>query len=149
MDEGDLFEAEAVTYAGARRAGWLEKSGGACRGWNRLWFILADGCLYSFGAPGDADTEGQPPRAIMPLDQGLEVRLPLGAAPGRTFDLVARSGGPVKAAKQSMRGPRTGTATVVRLRARDKLRGYRIFETCCQHVHGRSPQVTRGGHASG
>mmetsp|Transcript_4390 Transcript_4390/g.12979 ORF Transcript_4390/g.12979 Transcript_4390/m.12979 type:complete len:513 (+) Transcript_4390:1792-3330(+) len=121
MDEGDLFEAEAVRYAGARRAGWLEKGRGTCPGWHRLWFILADGCLYSFGAPSDADTEDRPPRAIVPLRQGLEIRLPLGAAPGRTFYLAARSGGPIKAAKRSVRGPHFGKATIVRLRACDSL----------------------------
>ena len=122
MDEGDLFEAEAVTFAGARYAGWLEKGGGAFRSWRRLWFILTDGCLYAFRAPGDADAEGRPPSVILPLDQGLEVHLPIGAAPGRTFDLVARSGGLIKAAKHGASGTRAGTATMVCLRARDKRR---------------------------
>ncbi|KAH8095322.1 hypothetical protein JL720_2614 [Aureococcus anophagefferens] len=96
MDEGDLYESELITYMGARKAGWLEKCNdkglfSVKHRWRKLWFVLNDGCLYYFLSPGDADVAEKPPRAIVPLDQGLEVLKPLGAAPGREFTLVART----------------------------------------------------------
>ncbi|KAJ8600739.1 hypothetical protein CTAYLR_003918 [Chrysophaeum taylorii] len=95
MDEGDLYESELITYMGARKAGWLEKFN---KGpvpivksqWHRLWFVLNDGCLYYFSSPADADAAHKPPRAIIPLDQGLEVTRPNCAAPGREFSLLRR-----------------------------------------------------------
>ena len=105
MDEGDLYESELITYMGARKAGWLEKCNdkglfSVKHRWRKLWFVLNDGCLYYFLSPGDADVAEKPPRAIVPLDQGLEVLKPLGAAPGREFTLVAPAADKWKAAKQ-------------------------------------------------
>ncbi|KAJ1450921.1 Sec7 domain-containing protein [Pelagophyceae sp. CCMP2097] len=128
MDDGDLYESQLLTYMGARKAGWLEKRN-ALR-WRRLWFVLNDGCLYYFAHPADADRAEQPPRAIIPLDQGLEVQRPLGAAPGREFALVSRGAAPadqqssssapaIKSMKHTGRGPAQGTAASITLRARD------------------------------
>lgn len=95
MDEGDLYESELITYMGARKAGWLEKFNKTLvplfkPQWHPLWFVLNDGCLYYFQSPSDVDVASKPPRAIIPLDQGLEVTRPLGAAPDREFCLVRR-----------------------------------------------------------
>lgn len=95
MDEGDLYESELITYMGARKAGWLEKFNKTPvpllkPPWHPLWFVLNDGCLYYFQSPADVDVASKPPRAIIPLDQGLEVTRPLGAAPDREFCLVRR-----------------------------------------------------------
>jgi cytohesin len=133
MDEGDLYESELITYMGARKAGWLEKCNdkglfSVKHRWRKLWFVLNDGCLYYFLSPGDADVAEKPPRAIVPLDQGLEVLKPLGAAPGREFTLVAREDDagaqsgprrPIKSMKHTSAGPSQGTADAIRLRARD------------------------------
>ena len=133
MDEGDLYESELITYMGARKAGWLEKCNdkglfSVKHRWRKLWFVLNDGCLYYFLSPGDADVAEKPPRAIVPLDQGLEVLKPLGAAPGREFTLVARQDDdgapagprrPIKSMKHTSAGPSQGTADAIRLRARD------------------------------
>jgi len=92
MDEGDLYESELITFMGARKAGWLDKFNKTLipgkQQWHRLWFVLNDGCLYYFLSPNDVDVK--PPRATIPLDQGLVVTRPLGAAPGREFVLCRR-----------------------------------------------------------
>ena len=169
MDDGDLYESELITFMGARKAGWLEKKylpqkNEFCvpdtlilrrrRRWHRLWFVLCDGCLYYFSSPADVD-KGKPPRATIPLDQGLEVTRPHGAAPGREFAILRRrkkQGLPlvvdgdstnrrpssltrsassskrlgrdqpevIKSVKKIGAGPtKVGTATEIRLRARD------------------------------
>lgn len=139
MDDGDLYESELITFIGARKAGWLEKYN---RSWRKYWFVLNDGCLYYFQSPGDVDQASKPPRAIIPLDQGLQVERPMGAAPGRELRLarrrkhasvdVPRSSSSLAAACDSKEemviksvknvgsGPgKVGTATELRLRAKD------------------------------
>lgn len=63
MEDADLFESEVVTFIGARRAGWLQKSGSSLlSSWKKYWFVLNDHCLYCFASPHD-----QEPRRIIPL----------------------------------------------------------------------------------
>ncbi|CAM9688947.1 unnamed protein product [Chrysoparadoxa australica] len=64
MDEGDMFESEVITFVAPKMSGWLKKkSGGLISGWKRHWFVLANGVLYYFFAPGD-----EAPRCIIPLE---------------------------------------------------------------------------------
>jgi cytohesin len=54
--------------AAVSRKGYLTKQGGRIKTWKKRWFVVSDGCLYYFKAPGDKE-----PLGIIPLEN-VDVR---------------------------------------------------------------------------